>query len=260
MGDNKKYYWLKLKNDFFNQKEIKKLRKIAGGDTYTIIYLKMQLLSLKNNGLLFYDGIEDTFAEELALDIDEEPKNVEVTLLFLQKCGFIEQGVDDEYLLTQASECMGTETASTIRSRRHREKLKTLQCNTDATKGNTEIEKEIELDKEKELELNKEKNNVQVDRFAEFWQAYPKRKKKGDAEKAFKKIKPTQELHDKIMFAISKAKQSKDWLKDNGQYIPYPATWLNAKCWEDELETEVNTYDEQFEIGRQAKELIMNGF
>ena len=52
MGENKKYYWLKLMNDFFTQPRIKKLRKIAGGDTYTIIYLKLQLLSLKTNGVL----------------------------------------------------------------------------------------------------------------------------------------------------------------------------------------------------------------
>lgn len=85
MGINKKFYWLKLKNDFFTQKEIKKLRRIAGGDTYTVIYLKMQLLSLQDSGKIFYDGIEDTFFEELALDIDEDPKNVEATVLFLKK-------------------------------------------------------------------------------------------------------------------------------------------------------------------------------
>ena len=44
----KKYFWLKLKDNFFKQKSIKKLRKMAGGDTFTIIYLKMQLLSLTN--------------------------------------------------------------------------------------------------------------------------------------------------------------------------------------------------------------------
>ena len=46
----KRYYWLKLPDDFFRQKPIKKLRRIAGGDTYTIIYLKMLLVSLKNEG------------------------------------------------------------------------------------------------------------------------------------------------------------------------------------------------------------------
>ena len=72
----KKYYWLRLKDDWFNSKVIKKLRKIAGGDTYTIIYLKMQLLSLKNEGKLYYEGVEDSFEEELALDLDEDIDNV----------------------------------------------------------------------------------------------------------------------------------------------------------------------------------------
>ena len=68
----KRYYWLKLPDDFFRQKPIKKLRKIAGGDTYTVIYLKMLLISLKNDGKLYFDGVEDNFCEELALELDEE--------------------------------------------------------------------------------------------------------------------------------------------------------------------------------------------
>ena len=55
MSNNKKYFWLKLKDNFFNQKEIKKLRRIAGGDTYTIIYLKLQLLSIKKEGVIDAD-------------------------------------------------------------------------------------------------------------------------------------------------------------------------------------------------------------
>lgn len=81
----KKYYWLKLRNDWFGDKRIKKLRSIAGGDTYTIIYLKMQLLSLKNEGKLFFEGVEDDFVSELALDLDEEVENVKITVSFLMK-------------------------------------------------------------------------------------------------------------------------------------------------------------------------------
>ena len=80
----KKYYWLKLKADFFNSKEIKKLRKTAGGDTFVIIYLKMQLLSLQNDGKLYYDGIDDDFASEIALTLDEDVENVRLTIAFLQ--------------------------------------------------------------------------------------------------------------------------------------------------------------------------------
>ena len=68
----KKYYWLKLKADFFTSRAMKKIRKIAGGDTYTIIYLKLQLLSLKDEGLLYYEGVEPTFYEEMALALDED--------------------------------------------------------------------------------------------------------------------------------------------------------------------------------------------
>ena len=70
MAENKRYYWLQLKENFFKQPRIKKLRRMAGGDTYTIIYLKMQLLSLQNGGKLVYEGIEDDFVNELALNID----------------------------------------------------------------------------------------------------------------------------------------------------------------------------------------------
>ena len=62
----KKYYWLKLKDNFFNQKEVKKLRRIAGGDTYTIIYLKMQLLSIKKDGIIEFEGTEKDLAEQLS--------------------------------------------------------------------------------------------------------------------------------------------------------------------------------------------------
>ena len=74
----KRYYWLKFKEDFFDFKGVKKLRKLAGGDTYVIIYLKMLLRSLKTDGILEYTGIEKDFASELALDLDEDPENVSV--------------------------------------------------------------------------------------------------------------------------------------------------------------------------------------
>ena len=87
----KRYFWLKLKNDFFEQKEIKLLRRIAGGDTYTIIYLKMMLKSLKNDGKLFYEFYGDNFAEEIALDIDESPEDVAMTIDYLKSKSLINQ-------------------------------------------------------------------------------------------------------------------------------------------------------------------------
>lgn len=124
MNENKKYYWLKLKEDFFRNKKIKKLRTIAGGDTYTIIYLKMQLLSLKNDGTLVFEGVEDSFAEEIALDIDEDPENVKVTLMFLIKNGLLEEAEQDRYVMTEAIKCIGSESASKERVAAYRKRKK----------------------------------------------------------------------------------------------------------------------------------------
>lgn len=147
---NKKYYWLRLHKDFFNSKEMKKLRSIAGGDTYTIIYLKLQLLTVTTEGRLMYDGIEDTFAKELALEINEESENVAITLNFLRKVGLLVESSADEYLLPEAEKNLGSETQGAERTRRHRDNKKTLHCNALVTNSNTEIELEIE----KELEIN----------------------------------------------------------------------------------------------------------
>ena len=69
--------------------------------------------------------------------------------------------------------------------------------------------------------------------FPKFWDAYPKKKNKGDAEKAWKSIKPDSELISKILEAVEVAKQGDDWRKNGGQFVPYPASWLRAKGWED---------------------------
>lgn len=70
--------------------------------------------------------------------------------------------------------------------------------------------------------------------FEVFWMKYPRKKSKGQAEKAWAKIKPDELLCNRILDALERAKNSTDWTKDGGMYIPYPASWLNAKGWEDE--------------------------
>lgn len=155
-----KYYWLKLKDDFFSSKRIKKLRKLAGGDTYVIIYLKMQLIAMKNDGIIQYTGLEKTFAEELALDIDEDVDNVQVTLSYLISTGLAETSDNIYFFFPYAVENVGSESSSAERVRafraREKEKVLALHCNTDVTGCNTEIEREKEEDSEKETESEEE--------------------------------------------------------------------------------------------------------
>lgn len=158
----KKYYWLKLKEDFFEQRVIKKLRKIAGGDTYTIIYLKLQLLAMKNDGKLIFENVEDDFASEMALELDEDVENVKVTLMYLEKNNLIETISKDEFFLPEVLEVTGSETASAIRVREHRERKKMLQCNADVTSCNevvTNLKQKCSVEKEKEKEIITNINN-----------------------------------------------------------------------------------------------------
>ena len=71
--------------------------------------------------------------------------------------------------------------------------------------------------------------------FEAFWNNYPKKIGKGAAERAWKKIPHSKQHLEKIMGAVAAQSRSEQWLKDGGQFIPHPATWLNQKRWEDEI-------------------------
>ena len=143
---NKRYYWIQLTQDFFKSKEMKLLRKIAGGDTHTIIYLKMMLISLEDGGCIYYDGLADNLAEEIALMIDENVEDIKITLLFLESKGLLTRKNDRDYFLEQVPEMVGSETASARRVRKFRENQLALQCNNDVTKRNGDIDIEKDID------------------------------------------------------------------------------------------------------------------
>lgn len=201
----KRYYWLKLYKDFFTSKRIKMMRSIRGGDTYTIIYLKMQLKALDTDGYLYFDGYMNEFAEELALDIDETVENVKVTINFLLNVGLLESNAEEtQYKLSFMDNIVGSETASTQRSRLSRERAnvaKMLQCNENATQvqriGNAEKEKEKEKEKRKNIwvaptleqiqEYCKSRhNNVDAQRFFDYYEASGWKDSKGNKVKNWK--------------------------------------------------------------------------
>ena len=76
--------------------------------------------------------------------------------------------------------------------------------------------------------------SVYSEDFLEFWSAYPKKMGKGLAYKVFNKLKLSKKDKADILTALNWQKKSGQWLKENGQFIPYPATYLNQRRWEDE--------------------------
>ena len=74
--------------------------------------------------------------------------------------------------------------------------------------------------------------------FAKFWEQYPRKVAKKEAEKAFAKLKADDRLLERILAGLNRAKASQQWRQDGGRFIPYPATWLNQARWEDGEETQ----------------------
>ena len=165
----KKYFWLKIQEEFFRQKEIKALRKMEKGPLYILIYQKMLVYSLQNNSKIYFDNVEDSFEEEIALVIDEDVEDVKETLLFLKRTNLIEYVSADEMELLQVQELTGEESDSAKRVRKHRENKKkdsekakkskeesSKEENLDCNATETSCNKNVTLEKEKELELDKE--------------------------------------------------------------------------------------------------------
>lgn len=155
MAEGKRYYWLRLHDDFFSSIRIKKLRRMAGGDTYLIIYLKMQLKAMKTDGVLTWKGIEQDFVDELALDLDEEPDNVRVTLAYLLSCGLAESDDKVNFFLPYAVENTGSETSAAERMRKMRERNNVTPLLQNRY-GEKEIEKEIDT---RDIAIEREDNN-----------------------------------------------------------------------------------------------------
>lgn len=218
----KKYYWIRLKTDFFKSLAMKKLRRIAGGDTYTIIYLKLQLLSADTEGVLYYEGIENSFAEEVASLLDEDEDNVKITLQFLESVGLLEQKSADEYLLTEVPFIVGSETdkAQLMRAKRARDKQNLLKSSNNVTAELppvTECYTEREKEKEKR-ESKEEKSRVDYELVARMYNdtcvSFPHLTTLSDARKKAIKARLNKYTIEDLQRAFELAEAS-DFLKGN---------------------------------------------
>ena len=112
-------------------------------------------------------------------------------------------------------------------------------CNYDKyqgreSKGNHQTNHQSTSNQPQTRTNKNEKNNIYDEKFNKFWKAYPLRVGKLCAAKAFKKINPDTTLLELMIKKIEEKKLQDDWQNSKGQFIPYPAKWLNDRRWEDE--------------------------
>lgn len=235
----KKFYWLKLKEDFFDEKYVKALRRLPQGDSLAIVYLKMQLNSLKTEGIIKYEGILPDSISELAMALDEDENVVRLAVDALVAFKVVERWDDETLYMSAMQQLIGSESDSAARVRKHRalqNERKALPSNADVTPCNTEIREKRE---EKEIRDKKKKDAARQSdiekEFEELWELYPNKKGKTSAKASYMKArKGHPEVREQVEAGI---KAFVVFLKANGtepQYVAYGSTWFNQQRWLDD--------------------------
>ncbi|AXY24925.1 DnaD domain protein [Suicoccus acidiformans] len=180
--NNKRYYWLKLNENFFEDDTIQWLEEQENGDKYVIFYLKLALKSLQDNGkLIRYVGEKLMPYDVKALSklTNTDSDTVKVAMNLFVEIGLVEILDTGELFMKQIEEMTGSETAAAKRMRKSRAKQKLLeqtvdktsQCYSDVHKSDTEKEIEKELDIELDKEQDKS-NATTADSLKALYQFY----------------------------------------------------------------------------------------
>lgn len=154
----KKYYWLKLKRDFFKRHDIRIIEEMPNGKEYILFYLKLLLESIDHEGALRFSETVPYNEQMLSVITNTNIDIVRSAMKMFIELKMMDILDDQTIYMAEVDKLIGSESWSAQRVRRHREKLIALQCNTDVTSCNEEIEKEKDKEKDKEKE-NKKKDS-----------------------------------------------------------------------------------------------------
>ncbi len=248
MGEAKRYYWLKLDRNFFKRHDIRIIEAMDNGKgkEYVLFYLKLLVESIDHNGALRFSQTIPYDEQMLSVVTNTDLEIVGHAIDILKRYGLMEIDDDGTIFMTGLSNMVGSEADSAARVRKYRENIKkALQCNADVTTSNADVttsNKNVTQSKSKSKSKSKEKEKekeLEQDLFDRFWVVYPRKVGKKDAVKAWSKLKPDEALTIQIIEGVERWKLSTQWTKDGGQYIPYPATFLNGERWKDECDVTV---------------------
>lgn len=237
MADKTKYYYLKIKENFFDSEDMKLLESMDNGYIYSNILMKMYLLSLKNGGRLMYKDKIPYNSRMLSTILNHNVDILDKAIQVFKELNLIEILDSGAIFMLDIQNFIGKSSDEADRIREYRNKINSEK--TDLlqmyNKSTTNLANTKDKDITKDININK---YIYTQNFEKFWKVYPKKRDKGNAEKWFAKHKPSEELTNIMIKQIERFKDTQDWKKQDGQFIPYPTTWLNAKMWEDEFETD----------------------
>lgn len=243
---DKKFYWIKLKTDFFNRVDIDFLLSQPNGCQYAVLYQMLCLNTANNDGKLetrIGEVIVPFNAEKVVRDckyFDIDTVNVAMTLY--RKMGLIYEQEDGTLRISKYEEMVGSETSSAKAMREWRSKKKLLQCdnnviqekdNRDKSKENRESDKEEDL----EIEVINDKSLKPKQLESEFetiWKLYPRKKSKKNALRHYIVARKSGTQYDDVLNGLYAYLDYIKREKIETQFIKHGSTWFNQECWNDE--------------------------
>ena len=154
MAESKKFYWLKLKRDFFKRHDIRIVEAMPNGKDYILFYLKLLLESIDHEGQLRFSDTIPYNEQMLSVVTNTNIDIVRSAMKLFIELNMMQVFDDQTIYMTEVDKLIGSESSSANRVREHRKNKRLLQCNASVTKCNTEIELEKEKELEKELEVD----------------------------------------------------------------------------------------------------------
>lgn len=208
--------WFRFYNEVLDDPKVQRLAP----DMFKV-WVNMLCLASRNDGLI--PPLNDvSFAFRVTPELAQE------FVSRLIDCGLIDKGRNGVLKPHQWDSRQFKSDTSTERVKRFRKRSKTVTETVNETDQNrTEQNRE-------EPPIVPPRGTTYTPAFEEFWKSYPRPVGKGAAFRAWKNAKPNPQILTAMVAAITVQKKSDQWTKDNGQFIPHPATWINQRRWEDE--------------------------
>ena len=244
MSEQKRYYWIKLKTDFFNQEAVDLLLSQPNGCQYVVLYQMLCLNTANNNGemttrvgeMIVPYNIDKIVRDTKYFDHD----TVTVALELFKRLGLIYQEENGVLRITDSVKMVGYESANreAIKKReyRMRKKIEDISGDKKGTNCPTEIEirdrvKRLDIDKDNKVKINKKELESE---FVELWNEYPRKQGKENALKAYIKARTGGVDKSIILNGIKAYKAFLKANKTDSKYIKQGSTWFNQHCWEDD--------------------------
>lgn len=260
--------WIKIVTDIFDDEKILLIESMPDADAIIVIWFKLLCLAGRTNTmgvLLLNERIP--YNDEMLAHIFRRPLNtVRLALRTFEQYGMIEI-VNNTITIPNWTKHQQLESLEKRREyqrnlmakRRAEQKLIAEKDQMLAlTEANTLADvsapdKDIDIDippisptggngsDDKPKKTKPKRDDAVLDQlFEAFWKEYPRKIAKQKARESFYRINPDQQLTQKMIDAVIAQRQTEQWKKDKGQFVPHPTTWLNQHRWEDQLTVEVS--------------------